>query len=130
MLGFLNRFVDSNDRELKRIQPFVDRINELEPEFEGLSDEEIRERIREIREEIREAAVPGEPSEDELEHPDLERRREIAKDRHERELERTQRALELGLELVDAVDERLDALQFAIVRIDEPVQEAKHGQSV
>jgi preprotein translocase subunit SecA len=94
MLGFLNRFVDSNDRELKRIQPFVDRINELEPEFEALSDEEIRERVAEIREEIRESSVPEEPSEDELEHPDLERRREIAKDRHKGELERTQRALD------------------------------------
>jgi hypothetical protein len=37
MLGFLNRFVDSNDRELKRIQPFVDEANALEPEIEALS---------------------------------------------------------------------------------------------
>ena len=29
MLGFLSRFVDSNDRELKRIQPFVDAANAL-----------------------------------------------------------------------------------------------------
>ena len=28
MLGFLNRFVDSNEREIKRIQPLVDQINE------------------------------------------------------------------------------------------------------
>ena len=30
MLSFLNRFVDSNDRELRRIQPSVDRANALE----------------------------------------------------------------------------------------------------
>jgi len=94
MLGFLNRFVDSNDRELKRIQPFIDATNELEAEFEALSDDEIRERIAEIREEIREAATPEEPDEDELEHPDLERRRELAKARHKRELDRTQKALD------------------------------------
>ena len=94
MLGFLNRFVDSNERELKRIQPFVDRINELEAEFEALSDAEIRTRISEIREEIHGAATPDEPDEDEFEHPDLERRRELAKARHKRELERTQKALD------------------------------------
>ena len=42
MLGFLNRFVDSNDRELKRIQPFVDEANDLEAEIKALSDDEIR----------------------------------------------------------------------------------------
>ena len=42
MLGFLRRFVDSNDRELRRIQPLADRINELEPEMLARSDEEIR----------------------------------------------------------------------------------------
>jgi hypothetical protein len=34
---------------------------------------------------------------------------------------------ELILELVGLVDEWLEALQLAIVRVDEPVQEAKHG---
>ena len=94
MLGFLNRFIDSNERELKRIQPFVDRTNALEPEFQGLSDEAIRARIDEIREEILEAAVPEEPSEDETEHPDLERRREIAKERRKRDVDRLQKALD------------------------------------
>ena len=94
VLGFLNRFVDSNDRELRRIQPLVDEANTLEAEFEALSDEEIRERIADIREEIHEAAVPDEPSEDELHHPDLERRRELCKARRKREKERLQAALD------------------------------------
>ena len=94
MLGFLSRFVDSNDRELKRIQPFVDRANELEDEIAALSDEEIRERFAGIREEVREAAEPDEPSDDELHHPDLERRREIAKARRKHENERIQDALD------------------------------------
>ena len=52
MLGFLSRFVDSNERELKRIQPFVDEANALEPELEALSDAEIRARFEDIRAEI------------------------------------------------------------------------------
>ncbi len=94
MLGFLNRFVDSNDRELRRIQPFVDEANALEAEFEALSVEEIRARFAELREEILEAGQPEEPSEDELSHPELERRRELAKARHKKENERLQAALD------------------------------------
>ncbi|HEX7472157.1 MAG TPA: preprotein translocase subunit SecA, partial [Candidatus Limnocylindrales bacterium] len=94
VLGFLNRFVDSNDRELRRIQPQVDEANELEAEFERLSDDEIRARIDDIREDMHEAAVPDEPSEDELHHPDLERRREFLKARRKREKERLQAALD------------------------------------
>ncbi|HTC86632.1 MAG TPA: preprotein translocase subunit SecA [Candidatus Acidoferrum sp.] len=94
VLGFLNRFVDSNDREVRRIQPQVDEANALEAEFEALSDAEIRARIDEIRTEMREVAKPDEPSDDELHHPDLERRREFAKARRKRERERTQKALD------------------------------------
>jgi preprotein translocase subunit SecA len=94
MLGFLSRFVDSNDRELKRIQPFVDAANELEPEIQELSDAEIRARFAELREEIAEAAAPDEPTDDELHHPDLERRRELAKTRRARENARVQEAMD------------------------------------
>jgi preprotein translocase subunit SecA len=94
MLGFLSRFVDSNERELRRIQPLVDRANALEAELEALSDSEIRARIDDIRAEIREAAVEDEPSEDELEHPEPERRRELAKARHKRATDRVQAALD------------------------------------
>jgi len=33
---------DSNEKELKRLQPLVDSINELEPQFKKLSDSELR----------------------------------------------------------------------------------------
>jgi preprotein translocase subunit SecA len=94
MLGFLNRFVDSNDREIRRIEPLVERINELEPEMQARSDEEIRAFVDEIREEIRDAGEPEEPSDDERHNPELERRREIAKERRKREHERLQDALD------------------------------------
>ena len=93
-MRFLTRFVDSNDRELRRIQPWVDEANSLEAEFEGLSDEQIRAQFAEIREEVRAAAEPEPPSDDELHHEDLERRRELTKARRKRENERIQKALD------------------------------------
>ena len=93
-MRFLSRFFDNNDRELSRIQPLIDRTNELEPEYEALSDEEIRERIDLIRAEVLEAAEPEEPSEDELHSPDMERRRDLAKARRKRENERLGAAMD------------------------------------
>src|SRR5690349_23163133 len=93
-MRFLSRFVDSNDRELRRIQPWVDEADSLEAEFEGLSDEQIRAQMAEIREEIRGLAVPEEPSDDELHHEDLERRRELTKARRKRENDKLQKALD------------------------------------
>jgi preprotein translocase subunit SecA len=49
MFKFLSGLVDSNEKELKRLQPKVDRINELEPEFEKLSDAELRARTDEFK---------------------------------------------------------------------------------
>ncbi|HEV2006086.1 MAG TPA: preprotein translocase subunit SecA [Candidatus Limnocylindrales bacterium] len=94
MLGFLSRFVDSNDRELKRIQPFVDEANALEPEIQALSDADIRARFEALRDEIRESVTAEEISEDERHHPDLERRRELGKARRKRDEEALQAALD------------------------------------
>jgi preprotein translocase subunit SecA len=121
MLGFLSRFVDSNDRELKRIQPFVDETNALEPEIEALSDDAIRERFAALREEVREAAEPEEPSEDELHHPDLERRRELAKARHKRELAVLQDALDQALPEVFAMGREAMRRTLGMRHFDEQV---------
>ena len=93
-MRLLSRFFDTNDRELTRLQPLVDRTNELEPEFAALSDDEIRERMDAIRAEIAEDAAPEEPSEDELHHHDLERRNDLAKARRKRDKERLQAVLD------------------------------------
>ncbi len=93
-MRFLSRFLDSNDREISRVQPIVDRINELEPEYEALTDAEIRERVDIIRADLADAATPDEPSEDELTASDLERRRDLAKARRKRENERLQKTLD------------------------------------
>src|SRR5579862_9222827 len=42
-------FGSKNDREVKRLRPFVDEINGLEAEFQKLSDDELRARVAEWR---------------------------------------------------------------------------------
>src|SRR6185503_15530887 len=76
------------------IQPFVDEANELEAELKALSDEDIRARFLALRDEFREELVEEEASEDELHHPDLERRRELAKARRKRNIDAIQAALD------------------------------------
>src|SRR3954452_1339039 len=93
-MRFLNRFVDSNDREIRRLEPLVAETNALEAEYEALSDEDIRAHFTGLRAEMLEVAAPDEPSEDELHHPDLERRRELKKERRSRENDRLQKALD------------------------------------
>src|ERR687898_1074456 len=102
-MRFLSRFVDSNDREIRRIQPMVEEANALEAEFEALTAEQIRAQFAEIREEIHAVARPDEPSEDELHHEDLERRRELRKARRKAENERIQKALDDALPEVFAM---------------------------
>jgi preprotein translocase subunit SecA len=52
MRSFFSRLLgDSNDRELQDINPIVTEINELEPEFEAMSQDEIRQLIADMREE-------------------------------------------------------------------------------
>jgi len=57
MFKFLSGMVDSNEKELKRLQPKVDRINELEPEFEKLSDAELRAKTNEFRARVKDGAT-------------------------------------------------------------------------
>jgi len=49
MFKWLSNLIDSNDKELKRLQPLVDHINSLEPEFEKLTDAELRAKTDEFK---------------------------------------------------------------------------------
>ncbi|MFC1943581.1 preprotein translocase subunit SecA [Chloroflexota bacterium] len=49
MFKWLGGLIDSNERELKRLEPTVDKINSLEPEFERLSDAELRAKTDEFK---------------------------------------------------------------------------------
>jgi len=49
MFKWLGGLADSNEKELRQLQPVVDQINELEPEFEKLSDAQLRAKTGEFK---------------------------------------------------------------------------------
>ena len=49
MFKWLGSLIDSNEREIKRLQPLVAKVNSLEPEFERLSDAELRAKTDQFR---------------------------------------------------------------------------------
>ncbi len=56
MRGLLNRLLGgSSDREVARLQPVVEEITALEPEYQGLSDDDLRGRVAEWRAHVQEA---------------------------------------------------------------------------
>ena len=54
MVKWFSSLIDSNEKELKRLQPLVDDINALEPEFERLADAELRARTDELKARLKE----------------------------------------------------------------------------
>jgi preprotein translocase subunit SecA len=54
MLGTLLAKVigTQNERELKRLRPLVDQVNEFEPAFQALSDEQLRAKTAEFRDRL------------------------------------------------------------------------------
>ena len=46
-------FGDANEKYLKKLQPLVDRTNELEKEFESFSDEKLKEKTKEFKERLK-----------------------------------------------------------------------------
>ncbi|MBK1635011.1 preprotein translocase subunit SecA, partial [Rhodovulum adriaticum] len=61
-IGTVSRkvFGTKNDRQIKKVRPLVARINELEPEFERLSDEGLKEKTEEFKRRV----AGGEPLDD------------------------------------------------------------------
>ncbi|MBM3155545.1 MAG: preprotein translocase subunit SecA, partial [Chloroflexi bacterium] len=49
MLKWLASLTDSNEKEIKRLQPTINQINSLEPDFQKLSDAELRAKTGEFK---------------------------------------------------------------------------------
>jgi preprotein translocase subunit SecA len=95
MRSFLNRLIGGgNESQVNRLRPIVTRVNELEAHYEALSDEQIRTEMAEVREEVRQAAPPSEPSQEELETSDSERRADLRRQRQGEDRKRVQQALD------------------------------------
>jgi preprotein translocase subunit SecA len=54
MFNWLKNLGDSNERELKKLEPIIEGINDLEPEFERLSDTALRDKTAAFKERIKE----------------------------------------------------------------------------
>ena len=92
--SLLSRLFEPKDRSVKQLQPLINEINSLEPEFQALTDDEIRQRMIEMRDEVREDAAPTEPSEEELTNDSSERRRELRRAREKADLKHLQGVLD------------------------------------
>jgi preprotein translocase subunit SecA len=59
MLSLIKKIVGTkNDREVKRIRPFVGEINELEAEFQKLADAELHDKTEQFKQRVRETSRP------------------------------------------------------------------------
>ncbi len=61
MFKLFGGILDSNEKELKRLQPYIERINELEPDFEKLSDAELKAKTDELKNIVKEATADIQP---------------------------------------------------------------------
>ncbi|MEX2546404.1 MAG: preprotein translocase subunit SecA [Chloroflexota bacterium] len=118
MKNLISRLVDSNDRAVKRLQPIVDEINSLEPEFEALSDDHIRERMVALRAEILEDAAPSEPTTEEVEHESSERRRELRRAREKDDIGHLQDVLDDALPEVFAAAREVSRRKLGMRHFD------------
>src|SRR5919106_1653964 len=67
MLNIIKKIVGTkNDREIKRIRPYVDEINRLEGEFERFSDDELRGKTDQFKKRLHEAIAESRKSYEEV----------------------------------------------------------------
>ncbi|HEY7737949.1 MAG TPA: preprotein translocase subunit SecA [Candidatus Limnocylindria bacterium] len=104
MLKLFSRVMDSNEREVRRLDPLVEQANALEPEYRALSDDDLRNRTALFRERLADelgdlmlplaarAADDGDASE--LVGGDPARRRERLKEQQKKEMAQVNEALE------------------------------------
>ncbi len=52
MPSWLGKLFDSNEKEINRLRPLVKEINALEPEFQKLSDDELKAKTAEFKERL------------------------------------------------------------------------------
>ena len=57
MFQWINKILDSNEREINHLRPLVAQINALEPEFERKSDAALRELMEQFREQLADGAT-------------------------------------------------------------------------
>ncbi|MCX6806628.1 MAG: preprotein translocase subunit SecA [Candidatus Berkelbacteria bacterium] len=64
MLEFLGKLFDSNEKEINRVKPIVEKINSLEPQIEKLKDEQFKDKTEEFKKRLNPPAGEGETLDD------------------------------------------------------------------
>src|SRR5437868_8732492 len=59
MLQIFNRFIDANEREIKRLSQVVQRINDQEKSVSKLTDAKLKEKTQEIQKKIQKELSNG-----------------------------------------------------------------------
>ncbi|MGC4046402.1 MAG: preprotein translocase subunit SecA [Armatimonas sp.] len=54
-MNILQKLFDNNERDIKRYRKIVEKVNAREPEFEALSDEQLRDKTQEFKDRVQEA---------------------------------------------------------------------------
>ena len=113
MLSLIKKIVGTkNDREIKRIRPYVERINASEPDYQNRTDEDLKALTEKFKTRISEAIADLKRELDELQT-------ETASADAERREELKTRAEELDKELREKENETLEEIlpeAFAAVR--------------
>jgi preprotein translocase subunit SecA len=125
MRTLLNRLLGGgNESALHGLRPAVARINELEAHYSDLTDEAIRAEMADVRAEVAEAAPATEPSEEELESPDAERRADLRRQRERSDAKRLQQALDEVLPDVFAAAREVSRRRLGMRPFDEQLMGA------
>ena len=106
------RFGNKSDRDMKQIQPLVDEVLKIYPEYQALSNDELRARTKELQARIREAGKPLRAQIDELkatiEHTPIEERKPV--------FEKIDKLEKDVLEVYEKVLDEIRPAAFAIVK--------------
>jgi preprotein translocase subunit SecA len=78
MFKLFSGILDSNEKEIKRMQPYVESVNELEPEFEKLSDAELMAKTAEFKARVKQSIESIQPRLEEAQNVLAEARKNAA----------------------------------------------------
>ncbi|MFH1798925.1 MAG: preprotein translocase subunit SecA [Candidatus Omnitrophota bacterium] len=103
---FKNIFGTQNEREIKRLEPLVQKINDLEYEFSKLSDDQVRDKIERIKKDVQKALEEARPEIEKVRQTIFASTSEQTKNKHKKSLKEIKSRL---------LDDRLPEV-FAAVR--------------
>ena len=112
MFKWLGNLVDSNDKAIKKMQSQVDKVNAFEPEYEKLSDDELKAKTQEFKTRVAQSTVDVQQKVDEAKQELLDAKKRVseAQDRFN---------LESGELATKQLQEKLEQLQKQLAKVQD-----------